>query len=95
MTLEVFIGVAVIAIITFLGGWYANTYFGKNSLSNSKIKADEILKNAEIESETLKKEKVLEANDEFYNLKQKLEDEFRNKRQSLQGLEQSLKRYQY
>jgi len=90
MTLEVIIGVAVVAIITFLGGWYANTYFGKKSLSNLKIKANEILKNAEIESENLKKEKLLEANDEFYNLKQKLEDEFRNKRQSLQKQEQSL-----
>lgn len=90
MTVGVIAIVVVIAVLSLLLGWFANSFFGKNSLANLTKKAQEIVKNADIESETLKKEKILEANEEYYNLKQKLEDEFRNKRISLQKQEQEL-----
>ncbi len=90
MTFGVIALVAIVAVIGLLIGWFANTYFGKQSLASLKLKAQEILRNAENESETLKKEKILEASEESYQLKQKLEDEFRSRRQSLQSKEQEL-----
>lgn len=83
--------VLIVAIIIFFGlGWILNSYTGKKSLNQAKLKAELLLENATSESENLKKEKLLEAEEEIYNTKQKLEEEFKDKQISLKDLEQEL-----
>ncbi len=77
-------------IISFFAGWFINSFFGKNSLSKSKQKAQSIIQEAQTESDNLKKEKIYEATEEIYNEKQKLEEEFRTKRNSLKSFENDL-----
>ena len=83
MSITIALSLSLVALVLFLFGWLTNSYFGKKSLNNSKIRAQSILENAKVESDNLKKEKLLEANEEFYTLKQKLEDEYRSKKQFL------------
>jgi ribonuclease Y len=84
MLVNIVIMVFSTAIVFLFLGWLLNSYFGKRSLKNSRIKAEQLIGNAKEESESLKKEKLLEANEESYALKQKLEDEYRGKKVSFQ-----------
>ena len=84
MLVTIVIVVISTALVFLFIGWLLNSYFGKKSLKNTKIKAELLVENAKEESESLKKEKLLEASEESYALKQKLEDEYRNKKISFQ-----------
>lgn len=80
----------VTAVIAFVFGWFINSKIGKNSIANSKEKAQKIIEEAEKEAKHLKREKLLEVKDEWLKKKQEFDSEVNTKKQKLQNHEKQL-----
>ena len=88
--ISVAIAIVVIAVITFLLGWYFRKRVGEAKISNAEVVAKKIISDAKREAETLKKEKLLEVKDEWFKLKHNFETETKGRRNELEKLEKQL-----
>lgn len=80
----------VVAVLTFILGWFINSRIGKNSLANANEQVKRIIDEAEKEAKHVKREKLLEVKDEWLKKKQEFDIEVNQKKQKLANHEKQL-----
>jgi ribonuclease Y len=90
MVLQLVILGVVVAVVSFLTGWFVSRRIGEAKLAKAEELARKIIQEAEKEAEIKKKEAVLEAKDEWYKAKVNFERELANKRLEFQKIEKRL-----
>ena len=83
---------AIAAVACFFISWFLNNRFGKKSLTESKRKSDEFMREARREAEKQKKSIILSAKEEWFRSKNKMELELKNKMSFLHKFEKDLKK---
>ncbi len=84
---------AIAAAACFFISWFLNNRFGKKSLTESKKKSEEFMREARREAEKQKKSIILSAKEEWFRSKNKMELELKNKMSSLHKFEKDLKNW--
>lgn len=80
----------IIAIITFILGYFVRRYIAEGKIKNAESVAGRIIEDAEKEAETAKKEAVLEAKEEIHKQRSELDKEIRDRRNEVQRMERRI-----
>ncbi len=81
---------AVIAVVTFVIGYFARKLIGESKIKSAEEQVRKIYEQAVVDQEAIKREKILEAKEETHRLKAELDKEVRERRNEVQQKERRI-----